>query len=243
MLALVLLAVGGSAIGYYCYGPLLPEKTVRFDYHRGWLAAWRTALGGRYAYSFDRYMVEGLSDYALRKDGIAAVVVPTEIRWAPYFLAGFNSCMAERLKKKLACDFPDGYVKTYLEAGSLDVTKDQPVECPVHKRAMIVKEIPFEIVFPFTMVHPKSDMEVAGDAQFPYPDSTMKVDASWLARPRYARTRVCRDCGEAERQWLAENKPHNLEDCARPDRSGAVNTTEVDQSRGGPETKLQPTKD
>ena len=208
LLALVLLAVGGAAIGYYCYGPLWPEKTVHFDYYRGWLAAWRMALGGRYSYSFDRYsyMVDGLPDYALRKDGIAAVAVPAEIQWSPYFLAGFNSCMAERLKKKLGCDFPDGYVKTYLEVGSLDLTKDQPVECPVHKRAMVVKKIPFEMVFPFTIAHPKSDMEVVGDALFPYPDSTMKVDASLLARPRYARTRVCLKCGEAERRWLAENK-------------------------------------
>lgn len=35
----------------------------------------------------------------------------------------------------------------------------------------------------------------------------------------------------------------NPEGCVRPERSGAVNTTSVEQARGGPETKPQPTKD
>ncbi len=35
----------------------------------------------------------------------------------------------------------------------------------------------------------------------------------------------------------------NPEGCVRPERSGAVNTTFVEQARGGPETKPQPAKD
>ena len=35
----------------------------------------------------------------------------------------------------------------------------------------------------------------------------------------------------------------NPEGCVRPERSGAVNTTIVEQARGGPETKPQSTKD
>ena len=35
----------------------------------------------------------------------------------------------------------------------------------------------------------------------------------------------------------------NPESCVRPERSGAVNTTLVEQARGGPETKPQPAKD
>jgi len=34
----------------------------------------------------------------------------------------------------------------------------------------------------------------------------------------------------------------NLEGCVRPERSGAVNTTVVEQARGEPETKPQPLK-
>lgn len=182
---------------------------MRFDYHRGWLAAWRGVSDGRYAYSFDRYMVEGLAEYALRKDGIASVVVPAGIRSEAYFLDGFNSCMAKRLGKKLACNFPDDYIQTYLQTGHLDLTKDQPIDCPVHKHGMDVKKIPFEVVYPFTMARPKFDREIAGEAQFPYPDSAVKVDLSWFARPPFAKTRVCPDCGKAERQWMSENTPPN----------------------------------
>lgn len=209
LVTLALLVVVGTAAGYYCYAPFLPEMTKRFDYHRGWLAAWLGGFDGRYAYSFDRYMVEGLAEYALVKDGIESVVVPEEIRSEAYFLDGFNSCMAKRLGKRLACDFPDDYVKAYLQTGSLDLTVDQPLVCPVHKHVMAVKEIPFEIVYPFTMARPKLNREIASEAHFPYPDSTMKVDLLWFTRPPFAKTRVCPACGKAERQWISENRAPN----------------------------------
>lgn len=211
-LTLVLLTIVGAALVYFCYGPilpLLPQKMVRVGYYQGWLAAWRSACTGRYAYSFDRYLVDGLRDYAFKKDGIATVSVPANSRWPSYYVWGFNDYMEAKLTKTLACDFPDQYVKTYLETGSLDLTQDQPFDCPIHKRAMVVKDIPFEIVFPFTTARPKSDRELAAEAGFPFPESTLKVDASIIMRPRYARTRVCSACTQAEADWVSQTQKSN----------------------------------
>jgi hypothetical protein len=42
---------------------------------------------------------------------------------------------------------------------------------------------------------------------------------------------------------FAKKRAPNLEGCVRPERSGAVNTTIVEQARGEPETKPQSAKD
>ena len=42
---------------------------------------------------------------------------------------------------------------------------------------------------------------------------------------------------------VIEKEEPILEGCVRPERSGAVNTTVVEQARGEPETKPQPSKD
>jgi hypothetical protein len=209
----LIVATMATAAIYYSLSPLFPEAKhqvwVRLSYQQGWWAAWRMAIGGRYAYDFSRYTVEGLSEFAEATDDILPVEVPSGIEWSPNYLAGFDKCMAGKIGNKLQCDFPDAYVRHYLANGWLNVSKNEPTMCPVHKRLMVVREIPLEIMFPLTMPHPKYEWDIASEALFPFPGSTMKVDGAILRRPKYARTRVCDACTEAERRWLAAKKSPN----------------------------------
>lgn len=206
---------------FYCFSPQLPEITSRLgaqwewrsSYYRGRTDAAVQRLTGKLRYSFNNYPVDGLAEYASTVDGIASP--PNADRGSAYVM-GFDEGMISAIRRKVGTDFPDGYVQRYLAQGALDMTKNQPTVCPVHGENLHVASIPFEVVFPFTMARPKFDWEIAGETRFPFPGSTKKVDASWRARPKYARVRVCESCTKAEAEWWASQKHAEPPRAAKP---------------------------
>jgi hypothetical protein len=205
-----------AAAGLFCFGPLIPRAVEDYTLRAKCRAAQslgkrdaaRALAAGRMSYRFDRYLVEGLPEYAREIDGIAAYPIPSDMEQPIYYFEGFNSVMATALRQKHGAGFPEGYVRHYLEKGWLDLAKAEPGTCPVHHVAMEVRTIPFEIDWPFTFRPPdsKTMWRTASEQGFPFPGTTRKVDQSLLPRPRNARGHVCAACTEAEKEWLAARK-------------------------------------
>ena len=183
---------------------------IWWSYYRGWLDAAGERVHGNISYSFDRFFVAGIAEYAAEVDGISDCVPPTDVAWAPNYLEGFNRRMEGAIRKRTVPDFPKDYVRRYLEYGWIDLSREQPATCPVHHSGLTVQVIPFEIVWPFTIDRPPFPWEEAKAELFPFSGLPIRGNASLPHRPRNLRVRVCEECTAAERQWW-ETHPQDHE--------------------------------
>jgi hypothetical protein len=198
---------------YWMYAPLAPlwwdRHAPYYHYYQGWISAERDVWKHHWAYSFHRFRVEGVQEWALVTQNIGKPIVPASVSDRERYLWGYNDRMEREIRGSLGMDFPDAYVRDYLNKGWIDRSSERPQRCSVHKRQMRLAIIPREVVWPFTMPRPRFPQEIAAETEFPYPDTTYKEDASLILTPAYVKIWVCEECGRAETEWLAAHSLPN----------------------------------